>query len=131
MPFRRDRFREIREKFGTREKLAEKIKMTSTTIANWETTDRTPDISDLDRAAIAMSTTVAYLNGEIDDPSLDALKNAAPKNYRLRSGSGEIADPGVMKLLQQKLEVLNQMIDETEKQIRSNSGSGDKDTAGN
>jgi transcriptional regulator with XRE-family HTH domain len=92
MPFRRDRFREIREKYGSREKLAGAINSTGTTIYNWETSEAEPSLYGLEKAAKIMGTTLAYFMDETDDPSPNALKGvpeitedeAAILGYRAR-----------------------------------------------
>jgi transcriptional regulator with XRE-family HTH domain len=123
MAFRRDRFRQLREKFGSREKFAEAVKSTSTTIYNIEATESEPGLSLIERSAKALGTTVAYLMGETDNPSIDALK---PENFHLSMGNAELADPDLMILLEQELAVIRKLRIEKEKQIRPNTR-GDKD----
>lgn len=68
MSFDRGRFREVRKRYGGREKLAAAIGTSATTIQNWETTDIMPSFELLLKAAKEMAVSVAYLVGETDEP---------------------------------------------------------------
>lgn len=52
----------------TQDTLAEKTDLAKTSIVNYENNLRSPKISDLEKIAQALSTTVAYLVGEVDIP---------------------------------------------------------------
>lgn len=130
MAFNRERFRSLREKFGSREKFGMEVGSTGTTIYNWEMGTVDPKVGDLLKAAKVLGSTVAYLTEETDDPSPDAL-NKPVTNYRLSAEEGKPADWSVMKILEKELELLSKLRDEKEKQERSNSGSGKERTPGN
>lgn len=65
----------IRPLFKSLEAFAVASDFTGTTISNWLSSKTTPKITDLQKAAKAAKTTVAYLIGEIDDSDINALKN--------------------------------------------------------
>lgn len=127
MPFDRVRFREMREKYGSREKAGEAIGVTGTTIQMWETTeDANPGIKYIAAAAKLFKTTFAYIVGETNNPAPDALKN-----FRLMVDDGDLADVERMKLLERELEIITELRHERDKQIRANLRGGKNSPSGN
>jgi DNA-binding XRE family transcriptional regulator len=70
MPFNRKLFREDRERYGAREKLAGKIGTTGTTIYNWEMEDVEPGLYLLEKASREMGHAIGRYMDEPPDSSL-------------------------------------------------------------
>lgn len=65
-----ERLRRLREKKDiTSNDLCFKLNVASGTVSRWETGKREPDLETIRRVADILGTSVAYLMGEIDDPS--------------------------------------------------------------
>lgn len=71
-----ERIQKLRNDLGlSREALAGRVDLSARTIENYEANLRDPKVGDLIKIAKALNTTVAYLAGEVTDPSPEALKN--------------------------------------------------------
>lgn len=71
------RIRDLREKNKlTQKELGEAIGRVKNTIYNYENEIQSPTEKDLRAIAGALNTTVAYLVGDLDDSSIDALENS-------------------------------------------------------
>lgn len=134
-----ERLRKLREERAlSREAIAGAVGITSKSVENYESGIREPKTSDLIKIAKALSTTVAYLTGEVTDSDPEVFKKG---NYRLRSNDGGIANSTEMEETQQKLrlewmrakeERLKLELDEIEnkQKRRSNSTNDDKRSEG-
>ncbi len=70
----------------TREIVAHEAGLSDSTLVNYERRTSEPRASDLIALAKILKTTCAYLLGEIDDPSADALKHAVVIDKQKSSG---------------------------------------------
>ena len=65
-----ERLRSIRELRGMKSnELCRKLDVSSGTVSRWESSNRNPDFDTLKKIAEILNTSVAYLMGEIDDPT--------------------------------------------------------------
>jgi transcriptional regulator with XRE-family HTH domain len=64
-----ERIREIRKHKFTQAQLAEAIGVHVMTVRRWESGSRFPNAEDLQKLALALNTSIAYLTGETDDPT--------------------------------------------------------------
>lgn len=106
----------------SREALAGKVGITARSIENYEAGVHDPKGKDLVRIATALDTTVAYLVGETEDPSPDALKKV--ENYQLSMPDTELANASLMEIMEEELAAIRRIRIERERQIQSNIGSG-------
>lgn len=78
-----DRIKEQRKKRGISQvKLAKDMGLSLRTVNRWEAGERSPRAEDLTRLAIALDTTIGYLSGETDDPTLSPMQR--PINTALK-----------------------------------------------
>lgn len=113
----------------SRELLSDQVGIHARTLENYErdikdAKRRVPDIDILEGIAMALDTTVAYLVGETDDPSRDALtklpftqEQMDSLGFRARRGSGELGDP--KELEEQHHRLLWELYEITKKQLES------------
>lgn len=96
-----------RERGLTKEQLAEAARLSVPSIYNYENekTGREPKVGDLKALARALNTTVAFLVGETDDPSPDALQPR--RSFRLQT-TGEVSTEEV-RLIDLRLERLEML----------------------
>ena len=73
-----ERMRTARKNRFTQAKLAEAIGVHEMTVRRWESGPRVPNADDLKKLAAVLDTSLAYLLGEVDDPTPLTLRNAEP-----------------------------------------------------
>jgi transcriptional regulator with XRE-family HTH domain len=99
----------------TRDQVAEKVQMSETSLFNYEEGKRVPRADDLRKIAKALNTTTSYLIGEIDNPSIDALKKGTSNEDR----DDPKHNPGLVELLLQELELVRLIRLEEQKKIKN------------
>lgn len=104
----------------SRPKLAEMVDLSEKTIINYESGEREPKTGDLAKLAQALDTTSAYLLGEINDPSPDALENAGRE---FRAKLNKVVPKEKFQALYEELESIRRkrellQLEEREREIR-------------
>jgi transcriptional regulator with XRE-family HTH domain len=118
----------------TREKLNELTQISTKSIENYEKGTRIPRVNDLKKIAAATGTTSAYLLGEIDDPSPDALRRPAPAKEvtvktRMAPDTEPYADDDLL-LLQEKLDTIIAIEREKKRRLEQQMRESDERKAG-
>ena len=113
----------VKQSSKSKEEIASEADITLQTLYSYIGGRRDPNSRTIALLAKALDKTAGYFFGETEGVT-------SSQNFRVRSGGG-LADPDLMVLLEKQLEVLTKLIHETEKKIRSNSGSGDEHASGN
>ena len=95
MGFDTAKFRVFRERFGSREKFADVLGVTGTTIQNWETGKAVPNINDISKASEILGVTVSELLGEYE-----------PKRFTAHIPNPESDTDAMFELLRQKAKLI-------------------------
>lgn len=98
-----ERLRQLRERRGLRqEDVARYFQTGKSTVSQWESGKRRPDLETLQRLARFYNTTIAYLVGETDNPSPtpqpDSGDAGAQLEYFLR-GTGRLSERDIKVIL--------------------------------
>lgn len=72
--------------------LESRLGMGNGTIGKWWKNGRVPNYANLSAVANALETTIAYLTGETDDPSVGIKKGPIPKDGAVSPAAQEIFD---------------------------------------